>query len=74
MGFEPTNHGFAIRSQSTLSPNASSSSDNDEKNLAFCLALLERKSPDLALLVERWDTLPAPVQAGIVAMVQAAQQ
>jgi hypothetical protein len=26
--------------------------------LAFRLALLTRKSPDLALLVERWDSLP----------------
>jgi hypothetical protein len=40
--------------------------------LASCLALLARKSPDLALLVERWDTLPEAVRAGIVAMVKAA--
>jgi hypothetical protein len=38
--------------------------------LAFCLALLTRKSPDLALLVERWDALPEVVRAGIVAMVK----
>jgi hypothetical protein len=28
--------------------------------------------PDLALIVERWDTLPAALRAGIIAMVQAA--
>jgi hypothetical protein len=35
------------------------------------LALLAQKSPDLALLVERWDALPEAVRAGIVAMVKA---
>jgi hypothetical protein len=34
------------------------------------LALLAGKSSDLALLVERWDTLPEVVRAGIVAMVK----
>jgi hypothetical protein len=36
------------------------------------LALLARKSPDLALVVERWEALPEAVRAGIVAMVKAA--
>jgi hypothetical protein len=35
------------------------------------LALLARKSPGLALLVERWDALPEAIRAGIVAMVKA---
>jgi hypothetical protein len=35
------------------------------------LALLAEKSPDLALLVGRWDGLPEAVRAGIVAMVKA---
>jgi hypothetical protein len=35
------------------------------------LALLAEKSPDLALLVERWDGLPEAVRAGIVAIVKA---
>lgn len=39
--------------------------------LASCLALLTRNSPDLVLLVERWDGLPEAVRAGIVAMVKA---
>jgi len=33
------------------------------------LALLSRKSPELTLLVERWDRLPDAVRAGIMAMV-----
>jgi hypothetical protein len=41
--------------------------------LAFCLALLKRKSADLALLVKQWDALPEAVKAGIVAMVKAAR-
>jgi hypothetical protein len=35
------------------------------------LALLAKKSPDLGLVVERWDILPEAVRAGIVAMVKA---
>jgi hypothetical protein len=29
------------------------------------LALLARKSADLALIVQRWDTLPEAVRAGV---------
>jgi hypothetical protein len=29
--------------------------------------------PDLALILAAWSTLPAPVRAGMVAMVKAAQ-
>jgi hypothetical protein len=36
------------------------------------LARQVEKSPDLALLVEHWDSLPEAVRAGIVAMVKAA--
>jgi len=36
------------------------------------VALLLEKSPDLAVVVEAWPTLPEPVKAGIVAMVKAA--
>jgi hypothetical protein len=37
------------------------------------LALLTQKSPDLAVVVERWEALPEAVRAGIVAMVRAAE-
>lgn len=36
-----------------------------------CVICVSRISEDLALLVRTWDTLPAAVQAGIVAMVKA---
>jgi hypothetical protein len=36
------------------------------------LALLARKSADLALLVEGWDSLPEAIRTGIMAMVKAA--
>jgi hypothetical protein len=42
--------------------------------LASCLALLARKSPELALLAERWDGLAEAVRAGIVAMVKASSK
>ena len=47
---------------------------SDEENLAFCLALLRRKSPDLALPVEQWEHVPEAVRAGIVAMVKASKR
>ncbi len=42
--------------------------------LAQTLARQLEKHPDLAHLVERWDTLPEAVRAGIVAMVKAASE
>jgi hypothetical protein len=45
--------------------------DDAENRLASCLAFLASKPPDLALIVERWDTLPEAVKAGIVAMLKA---
>jgi hypothetical protein len=38
------------------------------------LALLSQKWPDLALVAERWESLPEAVRVGIVAMVKAAGQ
>jgi hypothetical protein len=39
--------------------------------LAYTLALLVKESPDLALLIETWDSIPDAVRAGIIAMVKA---
>jgi hypothetical protein len=36
------------------------------------LALSAQKSPDLAFVVERWNGLPSPTKAGILAMIRAA--
>jgi hypothetical protein len=66
----------AGETQADASTNLSISSNANPKNsaavLASCLALLARKSPDLALVVERWDTLPEALRAGILAMIDAA--
>jgi hypothetical protein len=51
-----------------------STSEADAERLASCLALLAKKSPDLALIAERWDGLPEAVRAGIVAMVKASSK
>jgi len=36
------------------------------------LSFLAQESPDLAVIVERWDRLPEAVRAGIVAMCRSA--
>jgi hypothetical protein len=46
---------------------------DDLSVLASCLALLRQNSPDLALVVERWEALPKPVRAAVVAMVKAVE-
>jgi len=46
-------------------------SENDSERLAFCLALLARKSPDLARVIDAWPVLPAALRAGILAMIDA---
>jgi len=68
--FKPAT-GFEDQGHTNATPDQSFTSDNDAGHLASCLALLHQKSPDLALLVERWDALPEALRAGIVAMVTA---
>jgi hypothetical protein len=36
------------------------------------LAHLTEKSPDLALIVDRWDRLPEPIRRAILALVESA--
>ena len=69
---EPATCGFVNHRTADASLYNSSSSKSNAGELAFCLVLLQQKSPDLAMLVERWDSLPDAVRAGIVAMVRAA--
>ena len=40
-------------------------------HLADCLARLAQVSPDLALIIDRWKTLPPALKDGILAMVKA---
>ena len=66
--------GLQNRYETQAANDTTTTSGNDAENLADYLALLERKSPDLALLVKRWDTLPEPVRTGIMAMIRATEQ
>jgi len=59
---------------STQPRSRSKTCDDGGRNLAFCLAFLAKKSPDLALLVERWMDIPEALRGGIVAMVKAGQR
>lgn len=43
------------------------------ESVAFCVALLERESAELAAVVDAWKSLAPAVKAGIIAMVQAAR-
>ena len=59
--------------QSTDSSGTCDGSDNlAESVLARRLAFLVQEDADLAAIVEAWPTLPGPVKAGIVAMVNVA--
>jgi DNA-directed RNA polymerase subunit RPC12/RpoP len=66
--------GLGLQNRRPLSASCSESSISatDENDLASSLALLAKKSPDLALVAERWEALPEAVRVGIVAMVKAA--
>ena len=50
--------------------NSQAVSEPAEIDLADCLALLKRESPELASIVEAWETLPEAVRRGILAMVE----
>ena len=63
--------GLANRYPEHLTDNDATTCGSDAKNSADYLALLKRESPDLALLLERWDTLPEAIRTGIMAMIRA---
>jgi len=44
--------------------------DDEQGALGVLLGELAAKSPDLALIIERWEHLPEPVKTGIMAMVK----
>jgi hypothetical protein len=60
--------------QSPQVPTIHSTSDYAENSVATGVAFLASKSPDLALVVERWETLPEVVKAGILAMLNAVRR
>ena len=61
-------------SQQTL-PDKTLSADGGNDRLsvmAHRLAFLVQESPDVALVIDAWPTLPEAVKAGVIAMVEAA--
>jgi hypothetical protein len=40
--------------------------------LSLSLSRISQNDPDLALILERWPTLPEAIRAGILAMINAA--
>ena len=64
--------GLANRCNQDVNPATDKTYESGAENSAECLALLVRQSPELALVIERWEQLPEAVRAGIVAMVKAA--
>jgi hypothetical protein len=78
MGFEPMVRcdpytGLANRLTDAPSPNGVKGCDDAENDLAFCLALLGERMPDLAVVIGAWSKLPEVVRAGIAAMVEASK-
>jgi hypothetical protein len=69
-GFEPGMADLQSAGPATQPIAIADISANGPERLALCLALLAEKSPDLALLAERWDALPDAVRTGIMAMVR----
>ncbi len=63
--------GLENRCAPVVSSCNSETSNNGESDWALCLALLARKAPDLALVIQRWSSLPEAVQTGILAMIRA---
>ena len=76
-GFEPSVPcGTAVFKTAAQSPQAAQEHGDAARGdgvLVPCLVFLREKYPDLAELVESWETLPEPMRAGIVAMIRAAR-
>ena len=71
LGLEPKTYGLKVRPALAATNDSATTSGDRTFVLADCLAFLATKSPDLSLVVERWESLPGPIRAGIVAIVRA---
>jgi hypothetical protein len=63
--------GLENRSGLSASDCTASTSGIHDFDLAFYLALLAKKSPDLATIVQSWEKLPEAVRAAITGLVKA---
>src|SRR5205823_6672409 len=55
-----------------LSPNPTNDLEHIDERLALPLPYGRPRDPDLTLIVERWESLPGALRAGIMAMVKSA--
>jgi hypothetical protein len=72
LGLEPKTYGLKVRTTVSDTLSEQTTSGDSQNDLAFCLALLERESTDLAAIVRAWPNLPEAIKAGILAMIRAA--
>ena len=73
LGLEPKTYGLKVQRVTDTSDDCQTSCDARPFDLADCLALLRRESPDLARVVEAWPTLADPIRRAILAMVEASR-
>ena len=71
-GLEPETCGLQNRCDGSANPAAEITCDRTENGCARQSALPAQIHPDLALVIDAWDGLPAAIRAGILAMVRAA--
>ncbi len=71
VGFEPTNNGFAIRPPQSGTKEQAETYEHTPDGLGALLDALQ-ESPGLAAVVTAWPTLPEPMRAAILAVVEAA--
>lgn len=72
-GFEPATYGLGNRPALAATDNTAASCDALVFDLADCLALLRRESPDLAAICEAWPILPEPIRRAVLALVNSSR-
>ena len=72
-GIEPATHGFSVRRDESITGQSGDTCDTPNDPLGVLLGVLSQESPDLAMIVKAWPTLPGPIKAGILALIQAIQ-
>jgi len=73
LGLEPKTYGLKVQRVTDTSNDCTTSCDVRPFDLADCLALLRRESPDLAAICEAWPTLPELARRAVLAMVEASR-
>ena len=63
--------GLENRCTQDVTPCSAETYDSSRVELGVLLGVLERECPELAAIVAAWPTLPDPIRAAILAMVEA---